>query len=266
MKPQTVFLGEMTNPEVEAFLETHHTVIVPVGSTEQHGPHAPLLTDVLIPQEVARRVAPVVGAVVAPPVNYALSYPHVGFTGMVHIRIPTFMALVEDLCASFAASGFKRIVFLNGHYDNTYAIAYACANAAGRMGEGVKAFPVNYWDGLTAEEVAEFSGLKNGMHANAAETSAILAINPSLVDLDRAVAEFPPFPAFTVNTPPVHTAFFFSAPGSVYDATKSGTWGDPRGSNPEKGERYLQASVRSTLAVLENIEKTFEAMPPRRQG
>jgi len=78
---------------------------------------------VLIPQEVARRIAPQIGAVVAPPINYALSYPHVGFTGLVHIRIPTFMALVADLCASFAASGFKRIIFLNGHYDNTYAIA-----------------------------------------------------------------------------------------------------------------------------------------------
>src|SRR3982751_178743 len=95
MKPSTVFLGEMTNPEVEAFLKTHHTVIVPTGATEQHGPHAPLLTDVIIPTEIARRIAPTIGAVVAPAINYALSYPHVGFTGLVHIRIPTFMALVE---------------------------------------------------------------------------------------------------------------------------------------------------------------------------
>jgi creatinine amidohydrolase len=263
MKPPTVFLGNMTNPEVEEFLKTRHTVIVPTGATEQHGPHAPLLTDVLIPQEVARRVAPEIGAVVAPPINYALSYPHVGFIGLVHIRIPTFMALIEDLCAAFASSGFKRIVFLNGHYDNTYAIAYACANAAERMPKDVKAFPVNYWDGLTAEEVAEFSGLKNGLHANAAETSAVLAIDPTLVDLERANAEFPPFPEFTVNTAPVHTAFFFTSPGSVYWATKSGTWGDARTSTPEMGERYIQAGVRSTLKVLDNIERTFAAMPRR---
>ena len=57
MKPPTVFLGEMTNPEVETFLKNHHTVIVPTGAVEQHGPHGPLLTDVLIPQEIARRVA-----------------------------------------------------------------------------------------------------------------------------------------------------------------------------------------------------------------
>ena len=254
----------MTNTEVEAFLETHHTVIVPVGATEQHGPHAPLLTDVLIPQEIARRVAPSINALVAPPLNYALSYPHVGFKGLVHIQIPTFMALIEDLCLAFATVGFKRIIFLNGHYDNTYAIAYACANAAYKLSKEVKAFPVNYWDGMTAEDASEWSGLKNGMHANEGETSAILAINPGLVDMERANVEFPPFPDYTIgNTGAVHTAFFFSAPGSVYWATKSGTWGDPRNSTPEKGERYIEMGVRSTLAVLENIENTFKAMPPR---
>ena len=123
----------MTNPEVKAFLKKHQTVIIPTGAVEQHGPHGPLFTDVLIPQEIARRVAPTVGAVVAPPINYALSYPHVGFPGMIHIRIPTFMALIEDLCVSFATSGFKRIIFLNGHYDNTYAIAYALRQRADKL-------------------------------------------------------------------------------------------------------------------------------------
>ena len=264
MKPPTVFLGEMTNPELESFLRSHHTVIVPTGATEQHGPHGPLLTDVFIPQEVARRAAPQLGAVVAPPINYALSYPHVGFTGVVHIRIQTFMALVEDLCASFAAAGFKRIIFLNGHYDNTYAIAYACAAAAGRMPADARAFPINYWDGMTAEESAEFFGPGRGLHANAAETSAVLAIAPDTVDMERANAELPPFPSFTIANPAaVHTAFFFSRPGSVHAATASGTWGDARGSTAEYGERYLDAGVRSTIAVIENIERTFAAMPDR---
>jgi len=263
MKPPTVFLGEMTNPEVMAFLEKHQTVIIPTGAVEQHGPHGPLLTDVLIPTEIARRVAPQIGAVVAPPINYALSYPHVGFIGMMHIRIPTFMALVEDLCVSFAASGFKRIIFLNGHYDNTYAIAYACANAQERLPKGIQAFPINYWDALTEADVAEFSGLKNGLHANLAETSAVLRINPDLVDMDRANAEFPPFPEYTIPTGAVHTAFFFTNPGSVHWATKSGTWGDARKSTPEAGERYIEAGVRSVLALLDNIAKTFAAMPPR---
>src|SRR3954451_15529265 len=99
MKPPTVFLGEMTNPQVIEFLKKDQTVIIPVGAVEQHGPHAPLLTDVLIPQEIARRAAPRIGALVAPPLNYALSYPHVGFKGLVHTRIPPFMAMIET-CAS----------------------------------------------------------------------------------------------------------------------------------------------------------------------
>jgi len=263
MKPPTVFLGEMTTLEVETFLEQHQMVIVPVGATEQHGPHCALLTDVLIPQEVARRAAPRLNALIAPPVNYALSYPHVGFTGLVHIQIPTFMALIEDLARAFATVGFKRIVFLNGHYDNTYALAYACANAAYHLPKGVRAFPVNYWDGMPPEVFGKYSGLDKGLHAHRAETSAILRINPDLVDLDKANTEFPPFPEFTVNPAAVHTAFFFSSPGSVYRATKSGTWGDATGSTPEIGEEYLQDSVTSTIAVLENIEKTFQAMPDR---
>ena len=75
MKPPTVFLGEMTDPEVEAFLRDHRTVIVPTGSTEQHGPHGPLLTDVFVPVEVARRVAPRTGALVAPSLNYGAVVP-----------------------------------------------------------------------------------------------------------------------------------------------------------------------------------------------
>jgi creatinine amidohydrolase len=204
-----------------------------------------------------------VGAVVAPPVNYALSYPHVGFKGLVHIRIPTFMALIEDLAAAFAHVGFKRIVFLNGHYDNTYAIAYACANAADRLPRDAKAFPLNYWDGIPPAVASEYMSLEKGLHANAAETSAVMAINPALVDMEHANAEFPPFPEFTVESGAVHTAFFFSAPGSVYWATKSGTWGDARKSNPEMGEKYLQIASDATLAVLENIEQTFKNMPPR---
>ena len=122
------------------------------------------------------------------------------------------MALIEDLCASLAAIGFRRIVFLNGHYDNTYAIAYACANAAERLPAGVARLPDQLLGRHDRREAAEFFGPTTGLHANRGETSAVLAINPALVDLDRANAEMPPFPEVT-SPAPVHTAFFFSAPG-----------------------------------------------------
>ena len=77
-----------------------------------------------------------------------------------------------------------------------------------------------------------------------------MAIDPGLVDLDAANAELPPFPEVT-NQAPVHTAFFFSAPGSVHRATKSGTWGDAREASVEYGQRYLdvvtEATVRSSM-------------------
>lgn len=265
MKRATVFLGELTNPEVEAFLEKHHTVIIPIGATEQHGPHAPLNTDVLIPREVARRVAPRVNALVGPSLDYALSYPHQGFKGLVHIRIPTFMAMIEDLAVAYARVGFRRIVFLNGHYDNTYAIAYACAAAAEKLPAECRAFPLNYWDGMSEETAKKYMSAEKGLHANQAETSAILAIDDGLVDMARANREFPEFPQYDVPTGPMHTAFFFSSPGSVFDATKSGTWGDATQSNKAFGEEFLSDAANATAAAITNAEKAFTAMP-RRHG
>jgi creatinine amidohydrolase len=262
MKPPTVFLGEMTNPEVEAFLKDHDMVIVPVGSTEQHGPHGPLLTDAVVPTEVARRVAERANCLVAPTINYSLSYPHAGFTGVVHIRIVTFMALIEDVLVGLATAGFRKIVFLNGHYDNTYAIAYACANARPRLPADVQAYPVNYWDGMSRDEASEFFGHDTGLHANRGEISAVLAINPALVDMDAANAELPAFPEMT-NPAPVHTAFFFANPGSIKRATASGTWGDARESSAEFGERYLSVVTDATVRLLGEIDRTFAALPPR---
>ena len=172
------------------------------------------------------------------------------------------MALIEDVAVGLATMGFRQIVFLNGHYDNTYAIAYACATAAGRLPAGARAFPVNYWDGMTADEAAEYFGPTAGLHANRAETSAVMAIDPALVDIERANAEMPPFPAVT-SPAAVHTAFFFSTPGSVHRATHSGTWGDARESTAEYGERYLQVVTEATVRMLDDIERTFEAMPAR---
>ena len=100
------------------------------------------------------------------------------------------------------------------------------------------------------------------MRSNRAETSAVMALDPTIVDLEAANAELPPFPEVT-NAPAVHTAFFFSAPGSVHRASHSGTWGDARQSSAEYGERYLTVVTDATVRVLDDIERTFAAMPPR---
>lgn len=263
MKPPTVFLAEMTNREVEEFLKERDTVIIPTGSTEQHGPHSPVSTDVLIPTEIARRVAPQIGAVVAPPISYGLSYPHRGFTSAFDLSIDTFINVVADLCECFARAGFRRIIFLNGHFDNTFAIAYGCAKAADKLPQGTRAFPVNYWDGLPPERATAYVGPDKGMHANEGEVSAILAINPNLVDMDYANTEFPNFPPTKTGSGAVHTAFFLTAPGTVWRITESGTWGDATQATAEKGEQFLRWAVEAVLDLLDDIEITFEKLPIR---
>ena len=258
-KPATVFLDELTNPELEAFLARHATVLVPVGATEQHGPHSPLGTDVLLPREIARRVAERTGTMlVAPAVPYSLSYPHRGFAGEFSLRIETFMAVIRDLAVSFAKSGFRRVVFLNGHYDNTQALAYACAQANVDLPEGVRAFPINHWDGYTPEQLRAF-----GMHAGIGEASMVMAINPDLVDAAQLNVEHPGFPESKTQSPALHTAFFFANPGSVHWITKSGTWGDARGASAEKGEEFLTWGVQSVIDLLDDIERMFREAPVR---
>ena len=89
-----------------------------------------------------------------------------------------------------------------------------------------------------------------------------MAINPAAVDMEHANAEMPPFPEVT-SPAAVHTAFFFSSPGSVYRATHSGTWGDARDASAEFGERYLSVVSAATIRLLDDIERTFAAMPDR---
>ena len=147
---------------------------------------------------------------------------------------------IEEHPPSLATAGFRRIVFLNGHYDNTYAIAYACANAADRLPKGVRAFPVNYWDGLSGEESSPSSAPRPASTPTrrrrrpSSRSPALRRYGPAPTMRCR---RFPP----VTNSGAVHTAFFFSSPGSVHRATHSGTWGDARGATAEFGERYLSA-------------------------
>ena len=88
-----------------------------------------------------------------------------------------------------------------------------------------------------------------------------MAINPALVDLDQANAEMPPFPRSPARRR-AHGVLLLGA-GSVHRATHSGTWGDARESSVEYGERYLEVVAEATIRMLDDIERTFEAMPPR---
>ena len=219
MKPKTVFLGEMTNPSRRVSEDQ------PYGnrSHRRHRAARPAraaLDRRVIPNEIARRIASPVGGArraadqLRPVVSSRRLHRPQRASGL------TFMALIEDLCVGFATSGFKRIVFLNGHYDNTYAIAYACANVADKLSKDMKAFPVKLLgrhdrggcrrvDGAQERPPCKRRGdLRGARDQSAARRHG------------SRECRVPPFPEYTIaNTGAVHTAFFFTSPGSVCWAT-----------------------------------------------
>ena len=253
----SVFMAELTNRHVEQYLQGGDTVLVPTGSTEQHGPHSPLATDVLIPQEICRRVALARGALVAPPISFGISDAHVGFKGLIYLQVRTFMSVVEDVCFSLAEAGFRKIYFVNGHWSNTGAIELACHSVERQLPRGTLACPVTYWIGMPPDQAEEYLGMRVGVHANIGETSAVMAINPKLVDLGQAVREMPELPDFEGPALSAMASYYETGVGRIIRTTRSGIYGDPRESSAERGETYLRQATEAVLKVLRDNEAMF---------
>jgi creatinine amidohydrolase len=256
-----VFLAECTLPEVEAHLRESPKVIVPVGATEQHGPHAPFGTDWILSTEASVRLAKRIGALVAPAIPYGVSGDHRGYAGIPYVSAGTMTALVQDLVVSLAEGGFREIILVNGHYTNVVSLHAAVMEIGDRVPRGTIVFPFNYWDALPPDELAAYLGAEVGLHANIGETSAVMAVDESLVDLDRAVREYPAFPC--EPTPAMVSAYFFSGRGTLPRASRSGVWGDPTGSSAEQGRRYLDQIEEACVRFVAEVEAMFAAFPER---
>ena len=254
-----ILLAECTLLDVEEHLRKSPKVIVPTGSTEQHGPHAPFGTDAILATEVSMRLARRIGALVAPTLTYGLSGDHRGYAGIPFVSAKTFTGLVQDIAVSLAGGGFREIIFVNGHYTNWIVLPAAIMEIGDQLPRDTIIFPFNYWDALPAEQLAEYLSARVGMHANIGETSAVLAVDESLVNLDHAVREYPAFPV--EPTPAVVSAYFFSGRGTVPRASHSGTWGDPSGSTAELGRRYLDQIEEASVRFVEGVESVFRAFP-----
>ncbi len=265
--PGSIFMPEMTNLEVREYLERDsRMVIVPVGSTEDHGDHGPLWTDVYIPLEVAKRAAPDLDALVAPPIGFGLAPDHCGASGLVYVRLETFINLVRDVCVTLSQSGFKKIVLLNGHYVNSWALQYAAADVYDELPDDVRIYPFPYWQGLKPEQAEQYLSGTAGIHANVGETSAVLAINPDLCDMER-VRDFAPELGELRTSPfALIDPVFLATPGSFWSLLEEGggVWGNPSESTAERGGEFLEWAMTAVVNLIRDIDDVHDRIGVRR--
>jgi len=229
-----------TWPEVERYLEQSNGIIVPIGSTEQHGPNGFIGTDALCPEVVARGVAERTGALVAPTLSIGMAQHHLGFPGSITLRPSTLVAVVRDVVQSLARHGFERIYFLNGHGGNVATVSaafsevYAETSLAGPGGNRppLRCKLGNWYSGAGVRRVSSelFAGAE-GSHATPSEVSLTYYAYPDHV---KQVAMSPPV----------------APSGTFYDAEDyRGRFPDGRiGSNPalatpEAGAKLFEAAV-----------------------
>ena len=216
-------LGERAWPEVGG----RPTVLVPVGSLEQHGPHLPLDTDTRIAAAVARRAADGDPALLlAPPLAYGASGEHEGFAGTVSIGHEALRAVLVELGRS-ASRWAGRLLFVNGHGGNLPTVPAAVAQL---RHEGRDAA----WSGCAVPS--------GDAHAGRTETAILLALDSTVVRVDALEPG---------NTAPLAELMPVLVRGGTAAASPNGILGDPRGATAAEGEEILGvmvADLRGRLA------------------
>jgi len=221
-------MGEMTWPEVRDAIAEDYNVILAVGATEQHGPHLPITTDVILPLAVAKGVAERTRSIIATPIYYGMqSKPLSGggqsFPGTTSLRGMTLIALVRDIVGEFLRQGFRKVTILTWHMENkgfTYEGADLAMQAARESNARILSIDSAFAtvDKKLIEPMfpAEFPGW-DVEHAAIIETSLMLALHPNLVRLDRIVDDeaqrHPPYDMIPA------TADTIPASGVLYRAT-----------------------------------------------
>lgn len=229
---------------------TCDVLILPVGSTEQHGPHLPLGVDSLLATHFAHLLAPLIGGVVAPALQYGYkSKPFSGggplFPGTVDLQGSTLQHLTMDLLEEFSKDGFTKIFLLNAHFENEAFLAEAMDIIDSRLQGKITMILSNWWDPLPEDvlhevfDVTPFPGWALE-HAAVTETSLMLYFCPDLVHMERAI-EMPPF------APPSYTLY----PLSQGMLPKTGVLASAKGASAAKGELIAQA-VLPKLAAMAN--------------
>jgi len=242
-----------TWPEVEDYLKNSSGIIIPIGSTEQHGPTGFIGTDALCPELVAVEIGKRQNVMVAPTLSIGMAQHHLGFSGSITLRPTTLIAVVCDVVNSLTRHGFNRFFFLNGHGGNiaTCEAAFSEIYAQSSLGmtgqnrPSVRCHLENWWNSESIKEISkrEF-GDAEGSHATPSEVSLTYFGYPedgARVKRDELVPRVAPG-------------------GAIYDANDfrgrfaDGRMGsDPTMSTPEIGQELFEASVRSVGQAYENF-------------
>ncbi|MFB6087919.1 MAG: creatininase family protein [Haloarculaceae archaeon] len=209
---------------------------LPVGSTEQHGPHLAMGTDTYAAEAVASAGAEAYDGevAVAPPVTVGISEEHRDFAGSLWVSPDTFRAYVRETIASLAHSGFDRVVVVNGHGGNTDALRETCARVT--RDETAYAVPFTWFDAVGVDDLG---------HGGPVETSLVWHHRQDLVREDRFEAAAPGADAtFGEWVAGTNLACDFA------EFTESGNLGDPAEADPDRGEALLAAAAEALCDLL----------------
>ena len=206
----SVFMAELSWPEFKKRVDAGATVFLPLGSTEQHGPHMSLNVDVVLPTGVCERVAREIGGLVAPTIPYGYkSQPRSGggeaFPGTTSLDANTFSLVIRDVIRSLGHDGVRRLVLVNGHFENAWPAVEGLDLALRELRrDGIADMQVmrlEYWDFVRRETLDRlfpegFPGTELE-HASLLETSLMLLLRPDLVDMSLVPSDGPAkFPTY----------------------------------------------------------------------
>lgn len=234
-----MLLHLQTWQEVEAYLASAKGVIVPIGSTEQHGPNGLIGTDAICAELIAKGVGEAAGAMVGPVINVGNAQHHLAFSGSISLRPSTLIAVVADYVQSLARHGFERFFFINGHGGNiaTVGAAFQEIHASrsftpGGNAPGLRLKLKNWWETPGVQKLSkELYGSREGSHATPSEVSVTQFAFPQAIKkaaMGEAASSQRPF-------------------GDAEDYRRlypDGRIGsDPSLATPEHGKRFVDAAV-----------------------
>jgi creatinine amidohydrolase len=246
---ETRALGDLTSPEVAAATKRGAGVVLPVGATEQHGPHLPILTDSLLAADLAAAIAEPLELLVAPTLSYGyrsrpLSGGGEGFAGTISLSGQTLTTLVAEVLGQLIRHGFLRLCVLSWHFENA-GFVYEGAWLAHERAHSEARIVVHEQPGSGFSPELMANLFPDGFpgwdveHAAILETSLMLHLHPQLVHFDRAVDDQSPRrPSYDVVPTP---SDLVAASGVLWKATQA---------SAEKGRQAWKETVESVVGEL----------------